>query len=119
MPARPDIKARVDLCGAGKENILAEAPGEQSHAGEVPDGREQSLRRAPGPFGGKDLHPERAGARARGSRLAHLSGSIPFQAGTLTCRWPRVPLMITFRTVTSFAVVVSCRWCPGLAVTWT
>jgi len=28
MPARPDIKARVDLCGAGQQNILAEAPGE-------------------------------------------------------------------------------------------
>ena len=54
---------------------------------------------------------------ARGSCLAHPLGSIPFQAGTLTCRWPRVPLMITFRTVTSFAVVVSCRTCPGLAMT--
>ena len=52
-------------------------------------------------------------------KLSYPSGSIPFQAGTLTCRWPRVPLMITFRTVTSFAVVVSCRWLPGLAVTWT
>jgi hypothetical protein len=32
----PDVKARVDLCGAGQENILAEAPGEQSYVGEVP-----------------------------------------------------------------------------------
>jgi hypothetical protein len=32
----PDIKARVDLCGAGQQNILAEAPGEQSYVGEVP-----------------------------------------------------------------------------------
>ena len=32
----PDIKARVDLCGAGQQNVLAEAPGEQLHVGEVP-----------------------------------------------------------------------------------
>ena len=32
----PDIKACVDLCGAGQENILAQAPGEQSYVGEVP-----------------------------------------------------------------------------------
>lgn len=32
----PDIKAHVDLCGAGQEDILAEAPGEQEYVGEAP-----------------------------------------------------------------------------------
>ncbi len=59
--------------------------------------------------------PRRPGRR--GDPLTHLSGSMPFQAGTLTRRWPRVPLMITFRSEMSFAVVVSCRTCPGLAIT--
>ena len=36
MPARVRYQARVDLCGAGQENILAEAPDEQSDVGEVP-----------------------------------------------------------------------------------
>jgi len=46
------------------------------------------------------------------------SGSMPCQAGTLTCRWPLVPLRITFRTEMSLLVLVSCRTWSGLAITW-
>src|SRR5215831_17105308 len=45
------------------------------------------------------------------------SGSMPCQAGTLTCRWPLVPLRITFRTEMSLPVVVLCRTWSGLAIT--
>jgi hypothetical protein len=35
-PPSPNREVQTALCGAGQENILAEAPGEQSHVGEVP-----------------------------------------------------------------------------------
>lgn len=44
------------------------------------------------------------------------SGSMPFQAGTVTCRWPLVPLRMILRSDTSLLVLVSRRTCSGLAM---